>query len=101
ADQRASESDPLALGGGELRRAVVGPVSEADALEQRVGRVRGGRAARDQERERDVLADGDGGEDRGGGEEEADAIAPQPRELDVVEPAQRAPVERDGPCGGT
>ena len=100
ADQGAGEGGALALGGGQLAGALVVPVGEADALEQRVDRLGLGRAAGDQQRQGDVLAHGDRGEHGGGGEQEADAVAPQARELEVVEPAQRAPVERHGAAGG-
>jgi hypothetical protein len=51
-------------------------------------------AAGDQQRQRDVLAHGDGAEDGGGGEEEPDPLAAQAGELDVGEAAQGAPVDR-------
>ncbi len=99
ADDGAGERGALALGGREDAGARVAQLAEADAFEQRVDGLGRGGAAGDEERQRDVLGDGDRGEDRRGGEEQADAVAPQAGELEIVEPAQRAPVERHGPAG--
>ena len=101
ADQGAGQRGALALGGGQLAGALVAAVGEADALEQGVDRLRLGSAAGDQQRQGDVLAHRDRGQHGGGGEQEADALAPQARELEIVEPAQRAAVEAHGPAGGS
>ena len=100
ADQGAGERGPLALGGGQHGGPLVAAVGQPDPLEQGVDGLGLGRAARDQQRQRDVLAHGDGGEDGGGGEEEADLVAPHAGELEVVELAQRAPVEDHAAAGG-
>src|SRR5688572_22017742 len=101
ADQRAREGGALALGGRQVAGHLVPPLAEPDAVEEGVDRLGLVRTARDQQRQRHVLAHGDGREDGGPGEEKADPVAPQAGELDVVELGQLAAVECHSSGSGT
>jgi hypothetical protein len=100
AGDRAGQGRPLALVGAELAGAVVAMRAQPDPLEQRVDRRGVVGPAGDQQGERDVLAHGDGGEDRRSREQEADALTPQAGELEVVEGAQRALGDVQRAAGG-
>ena len=83
--ERARHGDALLLAAGELGRAVRAAVGERDRLEQLRRRARLVTAAGERQRQPHVLL---GGEDRHeveGLEDEADLVAPQAREVAVVE----------------
>ena len=88
--QGAGDGDALLLAAGELRRAVAGAVGEPDACRAAAAiRAPLRRAAREAQRQRDVLGGRERRQQVEGLEDEADAVAAQPGELGVVE-ARRA-----------
>ena len=101
ADERAGERGALALGGGELPGALV-------ARGRRGRRARAARRRRPARAARRAIRSGRAtfsrtvmvGSTEAAGRRRPMLVAPQARELEVVEPAQRAPVEHDGAAGG-
>ena len=83
--QRAGDRDPLLLAAGELGRAVVEPVAEADRVDQLVEALRIGVAAGELERQQDVLPRVEDRQQVEELEDEADLVAAQLGQLGVVE----------------
>jgi hypothetical protein len=67
----------LLLAAGELGRAVGEPVGQADPLDQGAQPVGVGTAAREAQRQRDVVLDAQRGDEVVGLEDETDALAAQ------------------------
>ena len=84
-DQRARDGDALLLAAGQLGRAVVQAVADADRVDQPVEPLAVGLAPGDRERQQDVLLGVEHRQQVEGLEDEADPVAAQLRQLAVVE----------------
>ena len=94
--ERARHGDALLLAAGELRRPVRQPVAQADRVDQLVEPLLVGVAAGERQRQDDVLRGGQDRDEVERLEDEAQAVAPQPRQALVVEAGQLLPVDHDG-----
>ena len=88
AGEGPGDGDALLLAAGELARAVVEAVGEADGVDDRVEPRLVGLAAGEVQRQRDVLRGGERRHQVEGLEDEADAVAAQLGELLLAEAAE-------------
>src|SRR3954454_8553684 len=95
----ARDGDALLLAAGELRRAVRQPVAQAHGVDQLVEPGTFGLAPGQRERQRDVLLGAQHRHEVEGLEDEAEPVAPQPREALVVERAELLAVDDHGARG--
>jgi len=98
--QSANDGDPLHLSTGELVRVTVTEAVEFDPVQTFVGSgTRIGDAGK-QERQFDIFVDGEGVQKLEGLEDEADFIATQNRQGEIVEAGGCHAIDEDGAVGG-
>ena len=98
--ERARDRDALLLAAGELRRAVRAAVAEADDLDQLLEPLAVGLAARDRQRQHDVLLGRQHRQQVEELEDEPELVAAQLGQRAVVEPCELGPVDETEPDVG-